>query len=141
MAESPRIIAVPLSALPELQELLSPFLGGAAPRQHVVMVRLGDESAERLDELVEAGLCGSRSEAAAFLIGAGIVGQSELFSRISEQAAEIKRLRETLRETARATLGRRADSDPAIAVSPDPVPRRRVARQPTDRSSGRRTSG
>jgi Arc/MetJ-type ribon-helix-helix transcriptional regulator len=97
--------ALPLSSLPELEQLLVPFLGDKGSRGHVVMVRLADDSVERLDELVESGLFGSRSEAAAFLIGAGIQGQHELFERIAEQTSEIKKLRHALRETALAALG------------------------------------
>jgi Arc/MetJ-type ribon-helix-helix transcriptional regulator len=57
---------VPLSAVPELQEWLEPFIGGKGPRGNVVMVRLGNEAVEQLDLLVEAGLFGSRSEASRF---------------------------------------------------------------------------
>jgi hypothetical protein len=96
--------ALPLSSLPELERLLAPFLGDKGSRGHVVMVRLADDSVARLDELVESGLFGSRSEAAAFLIGAGIQGQHQLFERIAEQTFEIKKLRHALRETALAAL-------------------------------------
>lgn len=121
MTSKPRayVAALPLSAFPDLQELLRPFFGGEGPRENVVMVRLGDEGASRLDELVEAGLFGSRSEAAAFLIGAGIQAQSELFGRIGRQAAEIKRLRVELRQAALDTLSSAAQSAGA------PVRRRR----------------
>jgi Arc/MetJ-type ribon-helix-helix transcriptional regulator len=97
--------ALPLSSLPQLEQLLVPFLGDKGSRGHVVMVRLGDDNVARLDDLVESGLFGSRSEAAAFLIGAGIQAQRELFERIAMQTSEIKRLRTALRETARAALG------------------------------------
>lgn len=53
---------MPLSAVPELQEWLQPFIGGKGPRGNVVMVRLGNEAVEQLDLLVEARLFGSRSE-------------------------------------------------------------------------------
>lgn len=105
------VAALPLSSLPELEELLARFLGGKGPRGHVVMVRLGSEAVERLDELVEAGLAGSRSEAAAFLIGAGIQAQGSLFAKIARHSSEIKKLRRTLREAAlralRESVGRR----------------------------------
>jgi len=48
------VAALPLSSLPELQELLSSFCGSTA-RGNVVMVRLGDAAVSALDELVEAG--------------------------------------------------------------------------------------
>lgn len=106
------IAALPLSQLPELQDLLAPFFAAKGqPRDHVVMVRLGDEAVARLDELVEAGFS-SRSEAAAFLIGAGIQSQSEFFGRITRQAAEIKRLRDELLQTAREALSAHAPQPP-----------------------------
>jgi Arc/MetJ-type ribon-helix-helix transcriptional regulator len=94
------VAALPLSSLPELQELLSRFCGGKAPRGNVVMVRLGDTALAALDQLVEGGLFGSRSEAAAFLLGAGIEAQRELFDRVGKHSAEIKRIRQSLKEDA-----------------------------------------
>lgn len=107
MTRKPRGVfgALPLSSLPQLEQLLVPFLGDKGSRGRVVMVRLGDDSVARLDDLVESGLFGSRSEAAAFLIGAGIQAQHELFERIAMPTSEIKRLRTALRETALAALG------------------------------------
>src|SRR5438132_2939869 len=104
----PRVIAVPLAALPELRQLLAPFLGEGATRSNVVMVRLADDALGRLDELVDAGLFGSRSEAAAFLVGAGIQAQRTLLERISAQTAEIGRMRRALRQTALEALRKSA---------------------------------
>jgi Arc/MetJ-type ribon-helix-helix transcriptional regulator len=98
------VAALPLSSLPELQELLSRFCGGGAPRGNVVMVRLGDSALADLDQLVEGGLFGSRSEAAAFLLGVGIEAQHELFDRIGKHSAEIKRIRQSLKEDALGAL-------------------------------------
>jgi len=98
------VAALPLSSLPELQELLSRFCGGEAPRGNVVMVRLGDAAVTALDELVEAGLFGSRSEAAAFLLGAGIEAQRELFARVGKHSTEIKRIRQSLKQDALVAL-------------------------------------
>jgi Arc/MetJ-type ribon-helix-helix transcriptional regulator len=106
MARRPKayVAALPLSSLPELQELLSRFCGGEAPRGNVVMVRLGDAAVTALDQLVEAALFGSRSEAAAFLLGAGIEAQRELFARVGKHSAEIKRIRQSLKRDALAAL-------------------------------------
>lgn len=102
------MLAVPLSSLPELRKLLDPFLGGEENRGNVVMVRLADDALRRLDELIEAGLFGSRSEAAAFLVGAGIRAQRDLLERIATQSAEIGRMRKALRQTALDSLRRGA---------------------------------
>lgn len=106
MTPKPRayVAALPLSEVPELRECLAPFLGGEGPRGNVVMMRLGDEAVQRLDELVEAGLFGSRSEAAAFLVGAGIQSQKGLFEKIAQQSAEISKIRRSLRRTALEAL-------------------------------------
>lgn len=106
MTRKPKVYAgaLPLSAVPELQEWLQPFIGGKGPRGNVVMVRLGNEAVQQLDLLVEAGLFGSRSEAAAFLVGAGIKSQQDLFEKIGRKSTEIQKLRRQLRETALESL-------------------------------------
>lgn len=110
------IATLPHAALPELQELLARFGGSDKPRGNVVMVRLGDRAVARLDEVVEAGLFGSRSEAAAFLIGAGINAQDNLFERISKHSAEIKKIRQSLKrdalEVLRGAMGDKKESKP-----------------------------
>lgn len=66
-------------------------------RDHVVMVRVNDESLKKLDALVQSGIFKSRSESAAFLIGEGIKGQSVLFDSIAQKIEEIERLRSELK--------------------------------------------
>ncbi|KAF0249449.1 MAG: hypothetical protein FD167_1145 [bacterium] len=66
-------------------------------REHVVMVRVNDESLTKLDHLVEAGIFKSRSESAAFLISEGIKAQASLFERISNKIEEINKLRSELK--------------------------------------------
>lgn len=66
-------------------------------REHVVMVRVNDESLTKLDHLVEAGIFKSRSESAAFLISEGIKAQANLFERISNKIEEINKLRSELK--------------------------------------------
>ena len=67
-------------------------------RDNVVMVRVDKASLDRLDELVEAGIMGSRSEAAAFLISEGIKARQPLFDRIGEKIQEIRRAKDELRQ-------------------------------------------
>lgn len=73
------------------------FQGIRSNRDNVVMVRVDAESLARLDELVDAGIMGSRSEAAAFLISEGIKGRQPLFDRIAEKVQEIRRVKDELR--------------------------------------------
>ncbi|MEK6320419.1 MAG: hypothetical protein AABN33_01920 [Acidobacteriota bacterium] len=68
-----------------------------AARDHVVMVRVNDDSLKSLDALVQTGIFKSRSEAAAFLISEGVKAQAALFERISERIMEIDRLRAELK--------------------------------------------
>jgi Arc/MetJ-type ribon-helix-helix transcriptional regulator len=80
----------------ELKDLLSQYTKGDG-RGNVVMVRVNDDALARMDQLVEADLFGSRSECAAFLIGAGIASQKELFDRLGAHTDEIRKLKEELR--------------------------------------------
>lgn len=66
-------------------------------RDNVVMVRVDKASLDCLDELVEAGIMGSRSEAAAFLISEGIKARQPLFDRIAEKIQQIRDAKEELR--------------------------------------------
>jgi Arc/MetJ-type ribon-helix-helix transcriptional regulator len=72
-------------------------------RDHVVMVRVNDESLKSLDALVQSGIFKSRSEAAAFLISEGVKAQATLFERISQRIAEIERLRSELKGIVQST--------------------------------------
>lgn len=65
-------------------------------RDGVVMVRVNQESIERMDELIEAGLVSSRSEAAAYLIAEGIKARQGLFDGISSKVDDIRKAREEL---------------------------------------------
>jgi Arc/MetJ-type ribon-helix-helix transcriptional regulator len=71
-------------------------------RDHVVMVRVNDDSLRQLDALVQSGIFKSRSESAAFLISEGIKAQGPLFERISERIQEIERLRSELKDIVKA---------------------------------------
>lgn len=74
-----------------------------AARDHVVMVRVNDDSLKSLDALVQTGIFKSRSEAAAFLISEGVKAQAPLFERISERIKEIERLRAELKGIVNST--------------------------------------
>jgi Arc/MetJ-type ribon-helix-helix transcriptional regulator len=118
--------------LPELREILAPLMGAEGRRGTVVMMRLADEPLARIDRLVEGGLFGSRSEAAAFLVGAGIESQSDLFQGIERHAAELQRLRQSLRDAALDSLRRRV-------AAPKPARPAKPAAARTRRGSSRRS--
>ena len=89
-----------LSDVPDLQHLAERILNKAEGRGNVVMARLSDDALARINQLVEATVFNSRSEAAAFLISAGIESQRELFDRLSAHTDEIRKLKEQLRQVA-----------------------------------------
>jgi Arc/MetJ-type ribon-helix-helix transcriptional regulator len=66
-------------------------------RDTTVLLRLSDESSDKIDTLVSAGVFKSRAEAAAFLVEEGIKAQSALFRRIQDKLTEIEKLRAELR--------------------------------------------
>src|SRR5262245_7246167 len=68
-------------------------------RDTTVLLRLSEESSDKLDTLVSAGVFKSRAEAAAFLIDEGIKAQSALFQRIQDKLTEIEKLRSELRSS------------------------------------------
>jgi len=82
-----------------LKDLLGQFTRGEG-RGNVVMVRMSDDALSRIDQLVEADIFSSRSECAAFLIGAGIDSRKELFDRLSAHSQEIRRLKEQIHQVA-----------------------------------------
>jgi hypothetical protein len=69
-----------------------------ADRTNVVMVRVNDETLHYLDMLIEADICKSRSESAAFLIAEGVKAKTSLYERIAEVTDQIAELRRQLRE-------------------------------------------
>jgi tRNA A37 threonylcarbamoyltransferase TsaD len=69
-----------------------------ADRTNVVMIRVNDETLRYLDMLIEADICKSRSESAAFLIAEGVKANSALYERIAEVTEQIAELRRQLRE-------------------------------------------
>ena len=88
-----------VSAAENLKETIkSKTSSERATRDNVVMVRVDAESLGKLDELVEAELAGSRSEAAAYLISEGIKAREPLFDAIAAKVAEIRKAKDELRE-------------------------------------------
>ena len=93
-------VAGNLSDIPEVQALVNRFKYPGENRGNVVMVRLSDDAVKKIDLLVDATLFGSRSEATAFLVGAGIENQKELLDKLNVHTEEIQKLKEQLRNIA-----------------------------------------
>ncbi len=67
-------------------------------RGNVIMVRVNDQALKAIDMLIEAEVCKSRSEGAAFLINQGIEASSDLYDRIGGITEQIAELKAKLRE-------------------------------------------
>ena len=69
----------------------------SAKDDYMLAVKVSHDAQVRLGQLVQAGVFGTRAEAAAFLIDEGIKGQGPLFERVEQKLGEIERLRAELR--------------------------------------------
>jgi len=65
-------------------------------RGNTVMVRVNDDALAKLDMLIDAGICKSRSESAAFLLQRGIDSSASMFGRIGEVTSKISQMRQEL---------------------------------------------
>jgi ATP-dependent Clp protease ATP-binding subunit ClpA len=82
------------------------------PKNNVVTCRLDDATLNALDILVEAGVRSTRSDAAAWLIGAGIEAHRPLIARVTATVEEIRRLRDEARAIASETLPAKGSDAP-----------------------------
>ena len=69
----------------------------SAKDDYMLAVKVSHDAQVRLGQLVQAGVFGTRAEAAAFLIDEGIKSQGPLFERVEAKLTEIERLRAELR--------------------------------------------
>jgi ATP-dependent Clp protease ATP-binding subunit ClpA len=63
-------------------------------KDNVVTCRVDAQDLAAIDTLIEAGIRSSRSDAASWLIHAGIQSQAELFARVEATVDQIRRLRQ-----------------------------------------------
>jgi hypothetical protein len=69
----------------------------SAKDDYMLAVKVSSDASNKLGQLVQAGVFGTRAEAASFLIDEGIKTQTALFERVEQKLAEIERLRAELR--------------------------------------------
>jgi len=84
----------------------------SAPKNNVVTCRLDDAAVSALDALVEAGIRSTRSDAAAWLISAGIEAHRELFDRVNATVSEIRKLRQEARHIAHQVTNGETEKTP-----------------------------
>jgi ATP-dependent Clp protease ATP-binding subunit ClpA len=90
----------------------APSQSPSGPKNNVITCRLDDSTLNALDILVEAGVRSTRSDAAAWLIGAGIKAHGPLIARVTATVEEIRRLRDEARAIASETLPAHDDKAP-----------------------------
>lgn len=84
-----------------IDSFMSSLEAALSGRGNSVMVRVNDEALEKLDMLVAAGICKSRSESAAFLLQRGIESSAQLFDQIASVTSRITTLQQDLLESVR----------------------------------------
>jgi len=96
----PQLNKVKLAATAVAGSVSSVVKRALQSREHVLMVRINDEALNRINDLKDAGLFRSRSEAAAYLIAEGIERKEELFTRIQEKIRQIQEIKYELQALA-----------------------------------------
>ena len=99
MVEEPKKKASGESVSKALSSFMESLEAALSGRGNSVMVRVNDEALEKLDMLVAAGICKSRSESAAFLLQRGIESSAQLFDRIASVTSKISQLKQELLES------------------------------------------
>src|SRR5258705_11991593 len=69
----------------------------SAKDDYMLAVKVSHDAQIKLGQLVQAGVFGTRAEAASFLVDEGIKTQGPLYERVEEKLGEIERLRAELR--------------------------------------------
>jgi Arc/MetJ-type ribon-helix-helix transcriptional regulator len=78
---------------------------GESPREHTVMVRVDEDTLQKLDAWVESGAVKSRSEAAALFIREGLQVRAEELSELEDALKKVDEAKRKLREKAKTVFG------------------------------------
>ncbi len=92
-----------------------------ATRSNVITCRLDDRDLDALDALVEAGIRTTRSDAASWLIRAGIEAHRPLFERVYATVGEIRQLRAEAQKIAQEVTGEAAPDEPPAREQEPPA--------------------
>jgi len=96
---APRLVCVAANVRESLDEM------GKSKRDQVVMVRVDENTAKRLDAWVETGAVKSRSEAAALFIKEGLRVRASELSELEDSIQEVEKAKDRLRKKVREVLG------------------------------------
>lgn len=93
-------------------------------KDNVVTCRVDDRDLDAIDALIEAGLRSTRSEAASWLLRAGIEANRDLFEKVYTAVAEIRRLRkDVFIESMKSQVAKAATvkvAEPSGQLAPEP---------------------
>lgn len=78
---------------------------GESPREHTVMVRVDEETRQKLDAWVESGAVKSRSEAAALFIREGLQVRADELNELEDALRQVEEAKQKLREKAKTVFG------------------------------------
>jgi Arc/MetJ-type ribon-helix-helix transcriptional regulator len=84
---------------------------GESPREHTVMVRVDEDTLQKLDAWVESGAVKSRSEAAALFIREGLQVRAEELSELEDALKKVDEAKRKLREKAKTVFGETSSKD------------------------------
>lgn len=96
---APRLVCVAANVRESLDEM------GKSKRDQVVMVRVDEDTARRLDAWIETGAVKSRSEAAALFIKEGLRVRASELSELEDSIRDVEKARDRLRRKVREVLG------------------------------------
>lgn len=80
-----------------IEQLASEIKTAFKGRNNTLMVRINQETLNKIDQLVETEIFSSRSEAAAFLLSEGIKRQEPLFKKLKDSTEKIKDIRNSMK--------------------------------------------
>jgi hypothetical protein len=78
---------------------------GESPRDHTVMVRVDEDTSNRLNSWVEIGAVKSRSEAAALFIREGLQVRGDELAELEEALQKVEKAKQGLRDKAKTVFG------------------------------------
>jgi ATP-dependent Clp protease ATP-binding subunit ClpA len=89
-------------------------------KDNVITCRIPAGDLEAIDALIEAGIRSTRSDAASWLIHAGIQANLDLFDKVYSTVAEIRRLREQAQTAAKDLESKARPAKPDKLDKPEP---------------------
>jgi ATP-dependent Clp protease ATP-binding subunit ClpA len=106
------------------------FVEAGMAKDNVVSCRIDDADLNAIDTLIEAGIRSTRSDAAAWLIHAGIQAQQALFAKVNDTVEHIRRLRQEAQSMAQEHAATEIAPADAGAEEAQPVERTGQAELP-----------